>query len=243
MYQLIDPDTHSWNRQLIQEKFEPQDASAILAIQLNTTTRPDRLCWQTTKTNLFTVQSAYHHALNTNPDHNQPEGSSANQLRRFWKSLWKLNVLSKCKHSLWWACTASLPTQDNLRHRGIMVDPKCLFCKATTETITHILWACPMARNVWGIVTGKIQKMSHTENLDFRELTMAMASSTHHQDFELWTVITWAIWTARNKFLFDDIQEHSGTIYNSAVSFLLDYQHITMRSKIMVPQNTQPASS
>ncbi len=139
VYQLIDPDTHSWNRQLIQEKFEPQDASAILAIQLNATTRPDRLCWQTTKTNLFTVWSAYHHALNTNPDHNQPEGSNANQLRRFWKSLWKLNVPSKCKHSLWRACTSSLPTRDNLRHRGIMVDPKCLFCKAATETITHIL--------------------------------------------------------------------------------------------------------
>uniref|UniRef100_A0A2N9HFR2 Uncharacterized protein n=1 Tax=Fagus sylvatica TaxID=28930 RepID=A0A2N9HFR2_FAGSY len=87
VYHLIDPDTHSWNRQLIQENFAPQDASAILAIQLNAITRPDRLCWQTTKTNLFTVRSAYHHALNTNPDHNQPEGSSANQLRRFWKSL------------------------------------------------------------------------------------------------------------------------------------------------------------
>uniref|UniRef100_A0A2N9F0V7 non-specific serine/threonine protein kinase n=1 Tax=Fagus sylvatica TaxID=28930 RepID=A0A2N9F0V7_FAGSY len=239
VYHLIDPDTHSWNRQLIQENFAPQDASAILAIQLNAITRPDRLCWQNTRSKLFTVRSAYHHTLHANLDHSHSESSSAIHLRRFWKSMWRLSVPSKCKHLLWRACTASLPTRNNLRHRGIMVDPKCLFCNIETETITHILWACPMARNVWGIVPGKLQKMSHTENLDFRDLTMAVASSTHRRDFELWTVITWSIWTARNKFLFEGIQDHPDTIYNSATSFLLEYQNITMRSRIMPTPDIQ----
>jgi exonuclease III len=239
VYHLIDPDTHSWNRQLIQENFAPQDASAILAIQLNAITRPDRLCWQNTRSKLFTVRSAYHHTLHANLDHSHSESSSAIHLRRFWKSMWRLSVPSKCKHLLWRACTASLPTRNNLRHRGIMVDPKCLFCNIETETITHILWACPMARNVWGIVPGKLQKMSHTENLDFRDLTMAVASSNHRRDFELWTVITWSIWTARNKFLFEGIQDHPDTIYNSATSFLLEYQNITMRSRIMPTPDIQ----
>ena len=35
---------------------------------------------------------------------------------------------------------------------------RCEICCQKSESVGHILWECPLARNVWAICQGKIQK-------------------------------------------------------------------------------------
>ena len=34
----------------------------------------------------------------------------------------------------------------------------CTICQQHEETVAHILWECPLARNVWGMIPGQLQK-------------------------------------------------------------------------------------
>ena len=34
----------------------------------------------------------------------------------------------------------------------------CTICQQHEETVAHILWECPLARNVWSMIPGQLQK-------------------------------------------------------------------------------------
>ena len=55
------------------------------------------------------------------------------------------------------------------------IDPQCEICCQKPESIGHLLWECPLARNVWALCRGKIQKCSNAEQ-DFFALFMMMAN-------------------------------------------------------------------
>jgi hypothetical protein len=46
----------------------------------------------------------------------------------------------------------TLPTRLGLSKKKIPVDPICSICQHEEESTTHILWECPLARNVWALV-------------------------------------------------------------------------------------------
>ena len=59
---------------------------------------------------------------------------------------------------LWKACANILPTKDNLFRRGVVEDPICPICKREPETISHVLWTCLAAADVWRECPPRIQK-------------------------------------------------------------------------------------
>ena len=112
-----------------------------------------------------------------------------------WKKLWILNVPPKVRTFMWRACSNNLPTRDNLRRRKVHSTGVCRLCQQKTETTGHVLWECPLARNVWALVKGKIQKCSN-EACDFFLLFGFMVQSLDQRDLELWATVAWAIWNA-----------------------------------------------
>ncbi len=102
---------------------------------------------------------------------------------------------NKCKLLLWRAYyTASLSTLTNLCRRGLSLDPTCWICLQHPETMTHILWACPYARNVWAQVSGRIKKLGNTEHNDFLDIKKDFASNATKSEMESWTMVSWALW-------------------------------------------------
>ena len=180
------------------------------------------------------MRSAYFQLVQGLKSH-MAESSKAKQIRWFWKRLWSLKVPTKCKHLLWQACTASLPTRSGLRKKGVHIDTNCLLCDYQEETTTHILWACPLARNVWALAPGKSQKMPNTEDAEFWDLTFALASANSIIELEDWTLLTWAIWNARNKFIFEGHQDHPSHIFHTPCTLFQEYQQITLRSRLIPP--------
>ena len=60
-----------------------------------------------------------------------------------------MNVPNLVKMFLWRACNNILPTKANLKKQGIVHNSCCNFCQLKEETVLHILWECPWAKDIW----------------------------------------------------------------------------------------------
>ena len=143
--------------------------------------------------------------------------------RPIWeKEIQKLNVPPKVHTFLWRACSNILPTRENLHKRRLQLELGSGFCCQTTESIEHVLWECPFARNIWALCCGKIQKCPNAA-LDFFYLFRMMVDRLTQAELEQWATVSWAIWNARNKFYFENIQRHPKDIFKEATCLLGEY--------------------
>ncbi|KAL0017510.1 hypothetical protein SO802_004579 [Lithocarpus litseifolius] len=98
-------------------------------------------------------------------------------------------------------------------------------CIITFSSINHLLWECPLARNVWALCQGKIQKCSNAEQ-DFFALFRMMANRLTKMELDRWATISWALWIARNKFYFEKVQQHPKAILEGQIGYLEEYQRL-----------------
>ncbi|XP_075640362.1 uncharacterized protein LOC142612126 [Castanea sativa] len=90
------------------------------------------------------------------------------------------------------------------------------------ETVSHALWECPMARNVWAMVRGKLQKCG-ARIQTFHLLARQLMEKLMREEQELWAMVAWSIWNARNRFYFEDTQNQPSDILRGATTLLQDY--------------------
>ena len=64
------------------------------------------------------------------------------------------------------------------------------------------LWACPYAQDVWALASPKLQKVA-TSTSDFYCIAHFLFRRLDKDDKDKWLSITWALWVARNKFVFE----------------------------------------
>ena len=136
-----------------------------------------KLQWGETKSGAFSVKSAYQLLEKTRKEDSRGECSQFARFRWLWRFTWKLGIPGKIKHFIWRAFHDSLPTNANLFRRKIKSHPFCPICNQEDESTSHVIWQCPMARNTWALVPGRIQKLpnhgeafSYVHALDFSEL-------------------------------------------------------------------------
>ena len=82
-----------------------------------------------------------------------------------------------------------------------------------------------MARNVWAMVEGKLQKRSSYAE-DFNGLVKELAPMLTKNEMEVWAVVSWAIWNAWNRYIFDRKQAHPSDTLRGAMTLLQDYQRL-----------------
>ena len=222
MCQLFDADTRQWNRPLIQSLFHASTRDDILRIKLGDARTWDKLHWIETKSPTFSVKSAYHVALRLS-NAAVGEHSLANQDKGLWNKVWSLNTPPKVRNFLWCACFDIFPTRVNLQRRKVQVNPKCGICGQQDETTSHVLWECPFAQCTWSHVPGKIQKSNSIASC-FHLLTRQMIGRLPKKELEVWAMISWSLWNARNKFHFEQVQIHPAGIHRGAMAFLEEYQ-------------------
>lgn len=171
--------------------FNRSTCEDILVIPLTQHHAQDSLVWTKKKAQKFSVHSAYQMALRLlYPD--TTEHSSTQTQGATWRKIWKLKVPPKVYMFIWRACTNSVPTRDNLSRRRVSVGVECEICYQHPETVTHVLWECPFARNVWGLCKGRIQKCSNTAS-DFFLLFKHMMSILSPTEVDKWAIIAWTI--------------------------------------------------
>ena len=82
-----------------------------------------------------------------------------------------------------------------------------------------------MARNVWAMVEGKLQKRSLSAE-DFYSLVRALMPILTKSEMEVWAIVSWAIWNARHRYIFDRKQTHPCDIPRGAMTLLQDFQRL-----------------
>ena len=152
-----------------------------------------------------------------------------------WKKLWQLRLPNKVKIHLWQACMNALPSRQCLSRHHLLPDSVCPVCQSDSETVTHALWTCPHARNVWALIPGRIQKLQ-VAIVDFFLLTQDLTqSSLTRQELEVWVVTCWSIWNARNKLLHDAVMTHPNLIFDNAMRLLQDFHRVLAPQRIPSP--------
>ena len=139
---------------------------------------------------MYQVHSGYH-LLCELQGNEVASSSDIDGQRKFWKSLWKLNIPNKVKIFLWRACTNSIPTMLNLCKRKIVPSSACNHCHVGEETVLHALWPCEAVCLVWCSYFLAIPSEFNRVSL-FRDLLKLVICSS--QNSEVFAMVYWALW-------------------------------------------------
>ena len=66
--------------------------------------------------------------------------------------------------------------------------------------------------------------MANDDSCDFMDLVMFVFHLSERHLIALWTMVCWALWNARNKGIFEAVQDHALQILKAARSLLEDFQ-------------------
>ncbi|CAN1816832.1 Putative ribonuclease H protein At1g65750 [Linum perenne] len=137
------PGTRSWDEELLEELFVPQDVEAILRITPSSDNEEDTMIWHVSTDSAYSVKSAYKEVMERVYDRQQLKVQGA------WKQLWELNLPPKTLHFTWRVGRGILPLRKTLQRRHLPVLVECGLCSGEAESELHIFGQCTVAEDCW----------------------------------------------------------------------------------------------
>ena len=147
---LINSESRTWNVEVIRALVDPHDVQIIESIPLSRHQMEDRNGWYFTNNGKYTVKSGYQ-VERVYPDKEKPSdfyGPTVDPLKAF---CWEVRCPPKLKHFLWQLVSGCIAVMKNLRGRGIQGEICCARCGDPEESINHVFFECPPARQVWAL--------------------------------------------------------------------------------------------
>jgi hypothetical protein len=144
---LLDPDTDSWDPELVHSLFEEETAAKILRVPLSRHGGDDFASWPYARFGVYTVRSAYNMAreqqiMIKRRSSGRGLTSDATAESVMWKKLWNIKAPGKMKVTLWRMAHDCLPTGHQLQRRHIPASVSCVFCnRERREWSTHCCFA------------------------------------------------------------------------------------------------------
>ncbi|CAA7021908.1 unnamed protein product [Microthlaspi erraticum] len=213
--QLINSQSSTWNIPLLKQLFESAEVTRITGITIATGYKPDTCGWMFTKTGRYTVKSGYS-VLQDFPDEEVPLVFGPD-VRRLQAHAWKVKCTTKLQHFLWQIITGCLSVGARLSSRGIRVDPLCVRCGMGDETINHMLFECPPARQAWALSPIPTPPCFPTGAL-FSNMAHLFWSLPEADDMMIYPWLLWFIWKARNYKVFSNDDHDPREVLESAIT-------------------------
>lgn len=215
---LLLPHSSSWDVTRLRQAFTDHDTEIILRLNPKLS-QEDGYKWGFTKDGVYTSRSGYK-LLDSLPDENGELQPALPPLeKKLWCSLWKIKAPAKIKHFLWKALAGAVAVMDRLRSRGIQVDPTCRVCNRERETICHLLFMCPMAKDVWERSLITLPPAGFSRNSIFLNLYHLLSQSSKNpmdNRIKAFLWIIWHLWKARNKLAFEGSHYSSVSVLSKA---------------------------
>ncbi|CAN1241903.1 Putative ribonuclease H protein At1g65750 [Linum perenne] len=188
------PGTRSWDEELLEELFVPEDVEAILRILPLTDNGEDAMIWHVSSDGAYSVKSAYKEVTERAPNRDQLRVQGA------WKLLWEMNLPPKTLHFAWRVGRGILPLRQTLQRRNLSVPIECGLCNEEMESEMHLFGHCIVAEDCWRQVSLR-DKVSSLLNrhVEFKELMEEVLSSWEVDSRECWFTIIWSLWYERNQ--------------------------------------------
>ncbi|CAG7897152.1 unnamed protein product [Brassica rapa] len=205
---FIDPETKEWDVGLLERYVNPEDIPLIRSLATNSAHRRDTFCWNYTRNGQYTVKSGYWVAQNVLMTEGEKEvlEPSITKLQAF---AWKIKAPSKICHLIWQLLTGYVAVTRNLERRNMRCDNYCPRCGELEESVTHAIFECPPALQVWTLSStpsspGLFPVTSIYANMDYL-FWRKNSIIEPEQDRDPYPWIIWYIWKARNDKLFRGI--------------------------------------
>ena len=231
---LINPNTRTWNINLLHQHFLSFESNRIKAIPLCWTDQRDRFIWLDSHNGEYTVRAGYQ-MLCQEANFSAASSSDSSHQSAFWKSIWKLHVPNKIKCFLWKICSNALPTKVNLKKRKVLEEAKFSTCLLDKETTLHVIWSCKKLTNIWAPCFSWV-RTEYPYLQDMQELIYVVGQ--RENSLELFGVVAWFIWNQRNKLRLNERGLPTEKIFEAARGYLSDFQ-----SKLQITKVQQPKGS
>lgn len=136
--------------------------------------------------------------------------SMTDDQERFFRTIWRLNIMPKWKLFLWKLWQNSLATTDNLENRGLTASANCPICLEDREDPQHLFRFCPLAVEAWDLNLCPLVPLTHPDAaMDFKSwlvhhvLHFAGTQGLQGHTLPVFIGILWAIWKTRNAHIFN----------------------------------------
>ena len=117
--------------------------------------------------------------------------------------------------------SGALAVKQQLRSRGIRIDPTCPVCGYAPESICHMMFPCPKAKEVWARSQVTLPPGGFSQNSMFLNLHYLIANSGKRDLDPKWRLsfpwILWHVWKARNLLCFEKISLSADEILSKAM--------------------------
>lgn len=180
---------------------------AIIKIPTSISHGPDKLIWSHSKSGIYTVKSGYFQARRGNQSRLSIPSSSYSPSKSMWSRLWTIPTSPKVRIFMWKVVKNWIACKQNLFHRKCGHTPLCPICEVEGESIEHTLFRCSWTRAVWfgsgktfWVLDNPIESADRwMEELLCGTLAKETSKETVGEIFQ----ICWAIWKARNDYVFN----------------------------------------
>lgn len=155
----------------------------------------DRLAWVHSADGQYSLRSGYKYW------HEQNIGLNGIQQSLGWGKIWRLNVPHKLNIFLWRFCRNTVPVKNKLRHKGVSTPIGCSMCMGDIHML-HIFFDCEYAKQCWQHA-GMDFNMWQVESAP--EWLLERPSHDPHEKLVTIATVSWSIWFARNKRIWENI--------------------------------------
>jgi len=192
----------SWDHALLSELFFPPDVVRIMSYPPNIGLEHSYI-WAYNRNGCYTVKSG--NWLISHLKQQPPPPTHEQVTRCLKKKIWDLKTLPKIKMFLWRALSGVLVVSTCLQAHGMHTNLMCSLCQTNIESISHVLFCCWPAREVWE--NANIYMPPHgftdsiTDNIGFMLKLMSNVGVPLPLRMAIpW--ILWGIWKHRNETLY-----------------------------------------
>ena len=208
-----------WNRGMIREVMNEEDASLVEKIPLSKKGFSDKLIWRESINGVFSVKSAYFEARRI-LQKNNVDRSNREEL---WRWLWTAKVIPKVKFFMWRLIMRAIPTGSRLQEKGIVGDFRCSVCGGLKESIQHVFFDCKLSKEVWNTFHRDMPDQCEGF-MDDRQGWRKIFSFLKDKDLlEAGMIVCWLIWKNRNGCLHEMFCRNSKSILRLAEKMRVDY--------------------
>ncbi|XP_030479464.2 uncharacterized protein LOC115696715 [Cannabis sativa] len=216
-----------WNREALNTYFDPPTVSSILHVPIGGCDKEDFLIWNNHPSGILSVKSAYHIA---NAGSLPPSSSNSSLSKKWWTTLWSLNIPPKVKTFIWRVYHHILPVSLNLFLKKSLPSPSCSSCNCPTETVSHALLDCSSAAKSWKLSPFRSFFLSNRHQ-DIKWFLVTAFTDLPKKDLMHFLGLLWAIWHNRNRKLFADFFMLPNDVVSWASAFITDFQDAQLKKQ------------
>ncbi|CAL1387047.1 unnamed protein product [Linum trigynum] len=217
---LIDQETRTWRRDLIEIMFSQEEQQAILDIPLTSEIVKDSLCWTGTENGKYTVRSGYDMEMNRIGEVLAGSGTEQ-EMNDGWKKLWGLNIPGKIKVFLWKVAHNIVPVGVKIRKKSNRRGEECPNC-GMKETLKHCLVNCSWVGRIWP-KTPIANLFYMDDSLSCKEWIFKVIKEAKEGEIERFCSLLWFFWKERNNCLFNSKMLQEWEVFTKADDFIQDY--------------------